>query len=1823
MSFIQDNILTVTIDSSKGIDGSTAITRIPQGNCYNLENADLSTAGKISRRKGYQTWAGDFPIKTINCKGNIFYFDAQYLCPIKLYFYKYKPSGVSTILDPISPPVVRDLDEYLIVTWDSTDPNYLTFLPDQDTMVGFGSVDPDTIGVSLFRQKILPRALYGQTMIWSRGDYEKLLTCYPSLPAWAGLADGTSLDDPGFIGFYRGYHYNRIQESSIVSAVRNVNTITLTTNVPVELEYNSTVRMPLYNLSGRCTAANATRTVFTIVFDPFPIWALAQPALNFLEFLYVTSTDTNLLYADSTSTTPQLQYFGPVGIVMNQDAGFTSPAFSWGNLGGVGYFYGLGINAGGVSAIESITRVGGTDKILWAQTGGKSFIADPNNARVKTVRSPGTVGTTQILTKTLAGTFVLNVGANVANYALNDIVYHIEIEDTKGTEKTLSFKVTGIDLGLQTLTLLPDDKTYNTVKFYSNEVVHYTRTSNAIPLGLKRYTPSGEAYPAYTGCVVQFSASFNPLQPSYRVRHVQNVLGIGFDDEILWLDDVVTYNSYDDVYAMSPWFPTPVSSQALSEYNPGEDLPLVNDWLQDEIGPTDLVPLASQAFSSSAVSTSKDSGMYRYDGVLCGSLHLHQPQVLSIRSVLGSKGLLPTRTDAVHGIVGLEIQLICTFSYIDDYGRTVESYPTERDAIKFTPNASVDGTPYCELVELAVAPMQADSATPVSKMWLNIYRTVTEQTTQTQLQFVLEKRIPMGEANAPIIAIIGDKGVSDAASRITLDALVTGSSVPAPRAKILGILQNRMFAMNIATLPFIRISGTRVFDNDGKFNSWLKLTARKNYIARDKFLDGVTPLIDDSAVRFITVPWGVKGTISNNAPQIYCDNSNYPASETPFESLPLDWLGGYVTGLGKADYTFTYQDASNIFTATYSGAKISNNVKFRNLEKEYKEIYSIRFNTDVFRMENTASLNVTSPTKWLESVGAGAPKLFAFFEKLAEYTNNTDAYVQAGLGADLGIYLYVSTAVDAVGIFENMYLVLQGLGTTSQVKELGGSAILSWESDITVATGTKTAIGTTYFRYTLTPVKLRGGSSAVSDPVQEDPGYSAAPTSNVRSTQSIAIFGFLKAGVANRVASLSGFTQPSGKVIIGSPGIGAYYAAGEYVSVFWTKPINSAFPSNFPDLSRSYEVTASNTNTIEIDTLNTYEVYRGTLATSVTISGSGALFGSRIINLNRLVFMSGGELWISVYVPIHIPKVIFMMVRGADPSSCALQLCGWFPVIGSWSQGGGSGLRLAVPAGFEIDYSRISGVNFSAIILAQSQETTPPYDPIHYPPRDRFVPVPVPLNSESTPNYADIARPFFTSDFISPESMLTQVTKRFAMAVNLYIDRDRGITAGYGLYGDVSYLNIPAEENAAVLVDTIPIAGSHSVAPAVERTYYEVVAGKPGAYTVYGEVNGVVQTQDVSAYPSTNIVYPAILDLPNFIQWTTTVAANVQDAAVFPMFKRGFTFDLGSQDDAEITAACAFRDLLLVFKRNSVWRVGVDNTGAITAQRLQASVGTLAMKNVVAYDDGVYFLHESGMHVTDGNTVLSVFALSRSFEKFVTRNPSLLARCAGYADTEAKLASVGVPYNSEFSTQVESVDGQFVFSYNDNVLGWSINNHIDAMAFAREDNQTFFGSTRGRVYRMRTEVGLTKYRDGSDPIPFMLQTRYLPALGQQDTSGGVIESSDQLTKFKFLRNVLFQFGADTDYDTQVYYSLDYKETRVPLELYKIRGAQIVTGIKTLGNDRFVKAFRDTLGVRAAQISFTLFDNSLDSDSAIYSISVEGWVTNTRLVPQQATRSNGR
>lgn len=270
----------------------------------------------------------------------------------------------------------------------------------------------------------------------------------------------------------------------------------------------------------------------------------------------------------------------------------------------------------------------------------------------------------------------------------------------------------------------------------------------------------------------------------------------------------------------------------------------------------------------------------------------------------------------------------------------------------------------------------------------------------------------------------------------------------------------------------------------------------------------------------------------------------------------------------------------------------------------------------------------------------------------------------------------------------------------------------------------------------------------------------------------------------------------------------------------------------------------------------------------------------------------------------------------------------------------------------------------------------------------------------------------------------------------------------------------------------------------------------------------------------------------------------------------------------------------------------------------------MSPRNAVATDDGVYFVHESGVYVTDGNTISPVFQLNRLFRNNVVNNPTLLAQTASYVNMVEKNVYLGVPYMSQFVDDVAAVDGQFNYSYNDNVLGWQVNKGIDAVDWVFNGTDALFASTRGKVYRMRTEKTLSRYRDGDQPITMALKTRFL--------------TTEQSQRFKFYRNALFQWSDNVDANIAVYYSENFKPALIPLETYALANrTSTVDGQKVFGTDRFVKTWRDTIGKRIAQISFTIVENGIDAGFTIYSVAVEGWLTNTRLVSQKGQTDTSR
>jgi hypothetical protein len=92
---------------------------------------------------------------------------------------------------------------------------------------------------------------------------------------------------------------------------------------------------------------------------------------------------------------------------------------------------------------------------------------------------------------------------------------------------------------------------------------------------------------------------------------------------------------------------------------------------------------------------------------------------------------------------------------------------------------------------------------------------------------------------------------------------------------------------------------------------------------------------------------------------------------------------------------------------------------------------------------------------------------------------------------------------------------------------------------------------------------------------------------------------------------------------------------------------------------------------------------------------------------------------------------------------------------------------------------------------------------------------------------------------------------------------------------------------------------------------------------------------------------------------------------------------------------------------------------------------------------------------------------------------------------------------------------------------------------------------------------------------------------------------------------------------ETYYSIDYKSAEYPLEIYPQIKAASINGVAVYGSEKYMKILRETLAQRVAAISIRLSENSVDTDSPIYAINVEGWLQNTTLVSQKATPGGNR
>jgi hypothetical protein len=929
--------------------------------------------------------------------------------------------------------------------------------------------------------------------------------------------------------------------------------------------------------------------------------------------------------------------------------------------------------------------------------------------------------------------------------------------------------------------------------------------------------------------------------------------------------------------------------------------------------------------------------------------------------------------------------------------------------------------------------------------------------------------------------------------------------------------------------------------------------------------------------------------------------------------------------LGSAFFFSSFTDRHKIKLRTVGDIDLSgqsidlvrDKFGFSSIDTNYSTLYASTPWTDTsFTVEGTpTSLVGVSIRAYLNAQPTDPATFWDNISK--EAVKNRDAFLTVAGGTDgkaTVTLLYKDSVYPSLNyVFGYPPVIISGPGTFGGLKWSPSGKILDFDSDLewyyseygdstTTYSDPATGTLTKYKQIVLKAVREVNGVSTYPDL------YTTPGTLVTEDEYDMEFFTDISGNLTGN--SVTGFSTRATTMTIRIPtaatSVFSSTSAGEYVTFVLSDNDASNLPPSFPDIrSGSFRVLSRITDGSDYEVV--VEIppnkYPRKLTSNVTMTFSP---DSYCVNLNKLFIgtSTGFQLPLRsrsgvTFSPATLAadKKVFVCVRGVDFSSANLSLSGWFNTETSTATNF-SNLRVGydITTTMSIDYSRISGIKYTSVLVS-----------------DTKYPIPAPLKLGAAESLVDLALPLFSKDPLLTALGLTQVTRRMMSCVNsTELSRFMHAVSG-AMWGDPdspsSAAYIPCEANEIVLLLTNRDTNKYFLSPRPKLDEQDFRVSCPGpvssfpyySITRYSPTLNTIGVVDVGGIFGENCDFFSN-DLPNTVVWTSTQRET--GGTRVTQFEVAYRKDLGSDDDSEIIGGTVFQNTLIISKKNSLWRGSFDDSGDLILQRIQSPVGAYGHNNIPAALSNFYFIHPTGVYVSDGNSVDPIFKLNSLFTNNVDVDARKLSRTSGYVDHTMKQIYVGTPYRSSFVENVAEVDGQFNYSYTDGVFGWQVNVGLDAYKWASRSNKFYFASSRGRVFKIRNEQALTRYRDGEDAIGMAVATRFA--------------ADGDIARFKFLRNVLFQIAGTSNFQLNAYYSTNYDTTLTPMETYPISGEVLANGAKWYGNQKLLRSLRETLAKRVQSISFTLTEGSIDSDCPIYMVAIEGFQTNTRLVRQKST-----
>lgn len=1741
---------------SEGIDGASAVNAIKNGYCLDAVNADLSKPGQIQKRAGYHLHGQRLPVRTksveVSGAGHRFLLDVVPEKSIAVSLYANTSLNQSATFDSI---YFRGNDA------DNT--IFATFASDSEITTDTVLSCFDTLGKEHFVQ---PLKVFAST-----GTVQILLPMYVKI--WFG---SPALSDtvPVVANMYQaihGYTLQPLTEDVITGLSQTIDSpptiqIEFAPEAPNSLAVGASVFFETSVRQANGDGVHGTVTAVGETYADIVISEVINYPLGVIEHDYFRMRYINAKHL-SHSGAAELSLNGTFYIV---DCSSFVPQSVVGTpvVGpNISFLYGTSLLAGPVSILGKYYNT--TDELERTVCGvdGYLFKEVDTYREIKTVGGLVYSGAQVSIQENITNhTFTIPLpGANLV-YEVGDLVIVQYAEGTTANTRTSQhiitqqFKVTSVSA----TGIVVDSNGERSFILRTNMRFRFERTGNVIRI----QQPS---FPLTNGMTVQYSGRS-------KVTQVYEVVDCSYAGatKTLTLSYPLTWDS-DNVIILCPTFDV-VDHTVCCTYSskPGNRID------------TSLVSTERSTIVACGL-----SGLWRFNGAQMINMRLPRTGSGFIRNVPGTAGHLHLDTQEDGSKIGRRYEFVVTYSYqelVDGKLITFESGKNANSVYSILSESDELNSGLSKVVELQVPSIPYGIGLPADDIFINVYRTPSgTQSTEPSAEFFLLERQVRNNPNSAFTTIIAGTEAEfifkPSGYKIYAGSVLTEGDtddlrseiIDPPLSSIVSTLENRVMAANGFDHPQIHFICSDAYDvNSNTFAANFEICLKARQASDDSF-------------KFFSAPCLLTDTSNTNG-----GLSSIPYALTSVTSYSIKKI--------------TYQDWSHRFNCT--GATFTANKQYI-VRLAYGKKESLKPGTtdayysgwdhigQVFVGTSTPN-QLEGQKKWIKKTSAGVvippDEKFLVWEKLGEITEpgtNNGLIIIGNTALDTGgaptFQFYSATIALSIGQF----IIFRGLGTTGQIRNQQTEQ-LSFDRDLAFRVTNSTSpyilepliMGSSLYSHFANPNILTALSVSNAATGIVEPSFSVF---RLITTTPYDTTGWM---VSPTTATVQLTTSP-----VISP------SAGDYLSIDGLPsevPMGTGFAYN-----GSREVVSFSDDTFTIK-VTPPESAKGDLSADF----SSDTKKGKLVWTRGIVIPSTGKirLMVNSFTATGLSQAgdwIYMIMKGEAPDSYCLALTGHFKVLNfyngaTWVDSIASGAAITgieIEYDREIDFNSLTGASFTRIVVSHRAGKT--------------INIPVPVLRTRDGSQDITGTIYSTIDGYTPYE---RVVKPLAHALNCVL-----WNYGFAYWGGRAIGKTDDNTHPGNIIPTNGVKFMPHLFPENQYKYRYATSALVGTriepewecafaanrWRVEGSIAREITNTNTFTL-TTSYGYR-----PSRIWYTNTTGTLVGQSFRELMFD-----DVESQDGERITGLAAFQSYSILAKSNSLWRVSFGNSNKMSRTKVPGIVGASSHANMVQTDRGVLFLHETGVYVTDGSTTEPVHQIRRPFEQHCSQNSLLFPLTCGFHDSLNKKVYIGIPYSDTETELTDKIDSQFVFDYTlrsitmDSISrGWTVNRGFEATHWIGIYNDIFFGDVYGNIYRIRTERGPTKWRDGNNPITMTVKTRFI--LADSEVDG------------RFIKSLIFQFGKETDINMKVAMSWDYfnsydSETTytIPIEGF----GKMPFGTSSWGADKFIETMRRTPDrMRLYRFGLKFEDSTLDSCGALHGISIQSEQMSTKLIEQKGNR----